>query len=62
MSNETYEIWGQESDLKGLRIIKFQLVGAHMLKWIGPYDGAPDVMQTICHRKELEKSGWVKLA
>lgn len=58
-----YELWGQESDLKGLRIIKFEVLQSHMLKWIGPYEGPPDpiYLNAVSHRDVLTANGWVKL-
>lgn len=58
------QIWAQDSSVKGLRLIRFEVV-EHLnrpgqLRWRGEIDG-PDEAVGIYHPKELIDNGWERL-
>lgn len=61
------EVWAQDSNYKGLRMIRFERIGedtgwflAGKLRWIGPLDG-PDEDKHIYSQIELEENKWVRM-
>ena len=54
------EIWAQDSDIKGLRIIRFERLPDGKLRWRGPI-GEPDQYpfdQFVYREAELRDSKW----
>ena len=59
----TEEVWAQESEIKGLRLIRFHRLPDGRLKWIGPVgeiDCSP-MDQFVYFESELVSSKWQKL-
>ena len=53
------EIWGQESDIKGTRLIRFeQLNDPEWLKWLGPLGESDDVEQYKYTKRQLRLEKW----
>ena len=40
--SENIEIWGQDSQYKGLRLVRMKRLSPTTLKWIGLYGGGND--------------------
>lgn len=53
------EIWGQSSEKKGVRLIRFERIDDFKLKWLGPVDDVDTVNQFIYSQKELEENNWI---
>jgi hypothetical protein len=58
MGIEVCEIWGQDSDVKGLRLIRFERIDDRFMKWLGEFDGPDADTQFIYTQEELEINKW----
>lgn len=62
MSDEKLEVWGQDSDIKGPRLIRFRRNADNSLTWLGPV-GEPDVTTGQFRYSEMELGlhGWERV-
>ena len=55
------EFWAQDSTHKGLRIARFEVIGASTYKWKGLIGEPDDKEQYKYSKYELELNGWVRM-
>ena len=59
------EIWAQGCKVKGLRVIRFEVIQetnfGRRLLWLGPLGEADDDQKFFYSRRELMDNGWERL-